>query len=226
VVVENFTPGTMKRLSLDYETVSRGHEDLIMISTCLMGQTGPDGVLRRLQAARCGALRPARDHQAGRTDRRPGPTAPTRRHRAALRHFGVGAAILERRNSGWASTSMSHRLSRRFISSSRWSWTRRSTATAPAAGWTPQPPALTAFIPPGHRALYRHRRRNARAVAALRSVAPLDRFADARYDALEARQAATDEIDAALSAWTAAGSVESWNHISSGQACRPQSCSA
>jgi crotonobetainyl-CoA:carnitine CoA-transferase CaiB-like acyl-CoA transferase len=41
VVVENYTPGTMARLGLDFETVSRGHEDLIMISTCLMGQTGP-----------------------------------------------------------------------------------------------------------------------------------------------------------------------------------------
>src|SRR5439155_10257600 len=41
VVVENFTPGTMKRLGLDYETLSRDRPHLIMLSTCLMGQTGP-----------------------------------------------------------------------------------------------------------------------------------------------------------------------------------------
>ncbi len=41
VVVESFTPGTMQRLGLDYETVTRDRHDLIMLSTCLMGQTGP-----------------------------------------------------------------------------------------------------------------------------------------------------------------------------------------
>ncbi|HLG12241.1 MAG TPA: CoA transferase, partial [Dehalococcoidia bacterium] len=41
VIVENFTPGTMKRLGLDYETLSKDRPDLIMISTCLLGQTGP-----------------------------------------------------------------------------------------------------------------------------------------------------------------------------------------
>jgi crotonobetainyl-CoA:carnitine CoA-transferase CaiB-like acyl-CoA transferase len=41
VIVENFTPGTMKRWGLDYETLSRNRPELIMISTCLLGQTGP-----------------------------------------------------------------------------------------------------------------------------------------------------------------------------------------
>ncbi|HLF77462.1 MAG TPA: CoA transferase, partial [Dehalococcoidia bacterium] len=41
VIIENFTPGTMGRLGLDYETLSAGRPDLIMLSTCLLGQTGP-----------------------------------------------------------------------------------------------------------------------------------------------------------------------------------------
>jgi crotonobetainyl-CoA:carnitine CoA-transferase CaiB-like acyl-CoA transferase len=41
VVVENFTPGTMARLGLGYETLSKDRPDLIMLSTCLLGQTGP-----------------------------------------------------------------------------------------------------------------------------------------------------------------------------------------
>jgi crotonobetainyl-CoA:carnitine CoA-transferase CaiB-like acyl-CoA transferase len=41
VVVENFTPGTMKRLGLDYETLKTVNPDLIMLSTCNFGQTGP-----------------------------------------------------------------------------------------------------------------------------------------------------------------------------------------
>lgn len=40
IVVESFTPGTMERLGLDYEAVSKKRPDLIMLSTCLRGQTG------------------------------------------------------------------------------------------------------------------------------------------------------------------------------------------
>jgi crotonobetainyl-CoA:carnitine CoA-transferase CaiB-like acyl-CoA transferase len=41
VVIENFTPGTMARLGLSYEVLSELKPDLIMLSTCNMGQTGP-----------------------------------------------------------------------------------------------------------------------------------------------------------------------------------------
>ncbi len=41
VVAESFTPKAMKGLALDYETLRRVKPDLIMLSTCLMGQTGP-----------------------------------------------------------------------------------------------------------------------------------------------------------------------------------------
>lgn len=42
VVLENFRPGVMKRLGLDYETLSQGREDLIYCSVSGYGQTGPD----------------------------------------------------------------------------------------------------------------------------------------------------------------------------------------
>ena len=41
VVCESFTPGVMRKLGLDYEVLCREKPDLIMLSTCLMGQTGP-----------------------------------------------------------------------------------------------------------------------------------------------------------------------------------------
>ena len=41
VVIESFSPGTMKRIGLDYETLSRGRDDLVMISTSLFGSGGP-----------------------------------------------------------------------------------------------------------------------------------------------------------------------------------------
>lgn len=41
VVTESYTPGTMARFGLSYETLSEGRDDLVMISMPLYGQTGP-----------------------------------------------------------------------------------------------------------------------------------------------------------------------------------------
>lgn len=41
VVTENFSPGVMARFGLDYESLRRDKPDLIMVSGCLFGQTGP-----------------------------------------------------------------------------------------------------------------------------------------------------------------------------------------
>jgi crotonobetainyl-CoA:carnitine CoA-transferase CaiB-like acyl-CoA transferase len=41
VVIEAFSPGTMARWGLDYATLSADHHDLIMLSTSIMGQSGP-----------------------------------------------------------------------------------------------------------------------------------------------------------------------------------------
>ncbi len=42
VVVESFTPGTMAKFGFDYDTLRRSRPDLVMLSTCLRGQTGPE----------------------------------------------------------------------------------------------------------------------------------------------------------------------------------------
>jgi crotonobetainyl-CoA:carnitine CoA-transferase CaiB-like acyl-CoA transferase len=42
VVVESFTPGTMAKFGLDYATLSKDRPELVMLSTCLRGQTGPE----------------------------------------------------------------------------------------------------------------------------------------------------------------------------------------
>ena len=41
VVIESFSPGTMERMGLGYETLSADHPELIMFSTSMMGQSGP-----------------------------------------------------------------------------------------------------------------------------------------------------------------------------------------
>jgi benzylsuccinate CoA-transferase BbsF subunit len=40
-IAENFAPGAMAKWGLDYESLVRERPDLVMISTCLNGQTGP-----------------------------------------------------------------------------------------------------------------------------------------------------------------------------------------
>ncbi|WP_343393950.1 CoA transferase [Candidatus Amarobacter glycogenicus] len=41
VVTESFTAGAIARLGLSYEEVSKDRPELVMFSTCLRGQTGP-----------------------------------------------------------------------------------------------------------------------------------------------------------------------------------------
>jgi crotonobetainyl-CoA:carnitine CoA-transferase CaiB-like acyl-CoA transferase len=41
VVTESFAPGAMARAGLDWKTLSARRPDLIMLSSCIMGQTGP-----------------------------------------------------------------------------------------------------------------------------------------------------------------------------------------
>ena len=40
VVLESYSPGTMARFGLDWETISAGRDDLVMLSTSMRGQTG------------------------------------------------------------------------------------------------------------------------------------------------------------------------------------------
>jgi crotonobetainyl-CoA:carnitine CoA-transferase CaiB-like acyl-CoA transferase len=42
VMVESFTPDTMERHGLDWDALSPDHPELIMVRTCLRGQTGPE----------------------------------------------------------------------------------------------------------------------------------------------------------------------------------------
>ncbi|MGH7829754.1 MAG: CaiB/BaiF CoA transferase family protein [Candidatus Binatia bacterium] len=41
IVIENFSPGTVKRLGLDYESLKKVKPDLIMLSSSNLGQSGP-----------------------------------------------------------------------------------------------------------------------------------------------------------------------------------------
>ncbi len=42
VVIESFVPGTAAKYGLDYESLRVGRPDLVMLSSCMRGQTGPE----------------------------------------------------------------------------------------------------------------------------------------------------------------------------------------
>jgi len=69
IVVENFAGGTMKKMGLGYEELKKVKPDIIMLSACMMGQTGPytwmPGFGEHLSAL-CGFF-----HIAGWPDREP-----------------------------------------------------------------------------------------------------------------------------------------------------------
>ena len=70
VVTESFSPKTMRAWGFDYASLRQIKPDIIMLSTCLMGQTGPRAKFAgfgNLAAAISGFFIPP----AGPTDRRP-----------------------------------------------------------------------------------------------------------------------------------------------------------
>ena len=206
VVLEAFTPGTMRRLGLDYETVSAGRDDLIWMSTCLLGQTGPRATFAGYGSH--GAALAGFAAITGWPDRPPvGPAGPYTD--VITPRFGVpvlASAILERRRSGRGQyidlaqvEGALHMLEPLLLDEAV------NGRTAGPAGHD----SLTA-CPHGVYAAAGVERYVALAVEttaqwrALRALAPLDAFADPAYDALEARRAARAAIDTALTAWTSA----------------------
>jgi crotonobetainyl-CoA:carnitine CoA-transferase CaiB-like acyl-CoA transferase len=205
VVVENFTPGTMKRLGLDYETMSENHRDLIMISTCLMGQTGPWASFAGYgpQGASISGFRGI----TGWPDRMPvGPVGPysdviaphyaVASLAAAIRHRNktgegqhidvsqvesaiqfLGPLVLDEIVNGRTAGPAGHD-----------SLTACPHGAYPTAG-TERYIAIAVETPEQWRAL--------------KSVAPLDAFDDSRFDSLEERLIVRADIDKALIGWTA-----------------------
>ena len=100
VVVENFRPGTMARLGLDYETLAQDHPGLIYASISGFGQTGPS------------RLRPGFDAVAqamsGMMSITGDPDGPPMKHGMSIADIGAGmwslvailAALFERQRTG------------------------------------------------------------------------------------------------------------------------------
>lgn len=100
VVIESFSPGTMKRWGLDYPTLAADHPDLIMVSTSLMGQSGPYSKIAGF--GNIGSALAGYQHMAGQRDAIPtGPFGPYTDYVGPK--FGIAtllAALEHRRTTG------------------------------------------------------------------------------------------------------------------------------
>lgn len=210
VVTESFTPGTMKKLGLDYATISEGRADLVMLSTCLRGQTGPQRSYGGFGGQ--GAALAGFHGVTGWPDRPPkGPWGAFTDFVAP--RFGVavvGAAVLHRTRTGQGQhIDLSQvEASIHFVEPLVLDYTVNG-RVAKAAGHE-----SNRACPHGIYAVRGTERYIAIACEnpdqwrALCAIAPLGRFADARLDDLRSRLECDAEIDATLSRWCA--DVDGW----------------
>jgi benzylsuccinate CoA-transferase BbsF subunit len=100
VLAESFTPGTMAKYSLDYKNVSKVRPDIVYLSTCQMGQTGP--LAKFGGYGFHGSAMAGITHLTGWPDRDPTPHAVAFVDALASRYVGVGllAALEYRRRTG------------------------------------------------------------------------------------------------------------------------------
>lgn len=100
IVVENFRPGTLERLGLGYEALSKDHPGLIMVRISGYGQTGPYRA-KAGYGAICEAFGGVRE-MIGDPDRPPVRVAVpvTDYITAAYAAFGTTMALLERQRTG------------------------------------------------------------------------------------------------------------------------------
>ena len=205
VVVESFTPGTMKRFGLDYEALSASRDDLIMLSTCLLGQTGPQATYGGY--GNHGAAIAGFHAITGWPDRAPyGPSGPYTDVIAP--RFAVpvlAAALLERRRSGLgqhidlSQVEASIRLIEPLILDQS-----VNGRTAPAAGHGSATACPNGVYPvAGTQRYIAISVETALEWRALAALAPLAAFDGAQFASLEARRGSAEAIDSALAEWTA-----------------------
>ena len=205
-VAENFAPRAMQGFGLDYDALAAIKPDLVMISACLNGQTGPHkdypgfggqgsalagfNCAHRLARPRAG--RPARhDHRLAR--------APLRRDRAR-RRAALPPAHRPRRR-----TSTSRRSRRAIYTLSPWLLDYERDGDDPAARRQPPRRRGAARRVPvrrrrrRRRPLGRDRVLDRRRVGALAASIGVD---DPALATLDARRARIDEVEALVAAWT------------------------
>ena len=205
VVVESFTPGTLDRMGLGYEAVREGRPDLIMLSTCLRGQTGPQRELGGLGFH--GSALSGIHAITGWADRVPcGPWGAftdfiSPRIGVAI----LAAAILKRRESGLGQHIDLSQIEAaiHFIEPLVLDAGVNGTVARPRGHESDRACPHGVYRVAGTERYVALACETAAQWSALKSLAPLDEFASSEFDQLGSRLEVDSAIDAALSAWLA-----------------------
>jgi len=205
VVVESFTPGTMAKWGLDYESVRKVKPDIVMLSTCLRGQTGPEATYAGFGGQ--GAALAGLHHITGWPDRI--PIGPWGAYTDFINpKYGIStlvSALMHREKTGQGQHIDLAQVEAgiHFLEPLVLDYT--------VNGNDPPPSGMNSLYacPHGTFATTGVERYVAIAVEtpgqwqALLSVAPLAEFADPKYNSLAERQAVKQQIEDRLRAWCA-----------------------
>lgn len=204
VVVESFTPGTMARFGLDYETLSATRPELIMLSTCLMGQTGIYASYGGFGGH--GAAMAGLHAITGWPDRVPcgphGPYSDVIAPRFTV--AALAAAIFERRASGLGQhVDVSQvEASIRFIEPLILDEVVNGVTAGPVGMDSPTACPHGVYPAAGIERYVAIAVEDEAQWLALCSVAPLGEFRSRRFRSYETRHPVRDRIDTALANWT------------------------
>ncbi|MGE3074704.1 MAG: CaiB/BaiF CoA transferase family protein [Dehalococcoidia bacterium] len=205
VVTESFTTGAFSRLGFSYEELSRDRPDLVMLSTCLRGGTGPQCAYGGYGAQ--GAALAGIYGVTGWPDRVPhGPWGAYTDFVAP--RYGVGALASALYHKGKTGRGQHIDLSQveaaiHFVEPLVLDYTVNGRIAPPAGHESPTASPHGVYRTQGVERFIAIACETAEQWRNLLAVAPLSAFADASFDRLEARLARDAEIDAVLEAWCA-----------------------
>ena len=100
ILIENYRPGVMASLGLDYATLAADHPALIYASISGYGQTGPDAAQGRVRSRRAGRLGVDVDHRRARWAAGEGRRADHRPWRGVVCAGAILAALYHRTRTG------------------------------------------------------------------------------------------------------------------------------
>ena len=205
VVIESFTPGTMERHGLGWETLSEGRRDLIMLRTCLRGQTGPEASFTGFGSQ--GAALAGLHGVTGWPDRPPaGPYGAytdfiNPRYGLAV----LGAALYERARSGQGQLiDLSQvEVGIQFVAPLVLDYAVNERVAPPAGHDSATACPHGVYAVAGVERYIAIACETAEQWRALRDLAGLDGFEGGEFETFEGRRAARERIDEALRAWCA-----------------------
>lgn len=206
VLVESFAPGQMDKWGLGYEALSAENPGLIMLSTSLMGQSGPWSALAGF--GNIGAAMSGLQVMAGREGADPvGPYGPYTDFVAPRLALPVLMAALEERRS----TGKGRRLDvsqaeagMQFIAEAFAGWSAKGLVPVAHGNRDPQVAPNGCYpcaAPEGETAWVAISVNDDAAWSALRDLVGDDALSDPSFATLEGRKAGEAKIDAVLNAW-------------------------